>query len=243
MTAEKPNEISLTDDFEFAALREAVNYRAALVAEFAPWLRGSVVEVGAGIGQISSSLAALPAVREVVAIEPEARFCREFRRLHPQMKLVEGILDDLDPAQVCDAILCVNVLEHIRDDDRELAKFHQRLAARRGHLCLFVPARQEIYAPLDKDFGHYRRYDRAGLREKLELAGFQIIRLNYFNFAGYFAWWLNFCVRKQRKFEAGAVRFYDRAIFPLGHWLESRLTRPPIGQSLIAMARAGLGKG
>ena len=235
---EKPNEISSTDDFEFAALREAVNYRKSLVSEFSPCLSGSVIEVGAGIGQITSSLAALPLVREVLAIEPEAAFCREFRRLHPQLKLVEGVLDDLDPKQEGDAIVCVNVLEHIRDDDLELAKFARRLAAREGHLCLFVPARQEIYAPLDKDFGHFRRYSRPGLREKLERSGFQVLRLDYFNFVGYFAWWLNFCVRKQRKFDAGAVRFFDRAIFPVGHWMESRLMRPPIGQSLLAIAKA-----
>jgi SAM-dependent methyltransferase len=238
MTDEKPNAISQTDDFEFAALREAVNYRKALVREFSRHLGGTVVEVGAGVGQITSAIAALPNIQEVIGVEPESRFCQEFRKLHPELKLVEGTFDDVPPGQSCDAIVCVNVLEHIREDSAELAKFRKALAARRGRLCLFVPARQEIYAPLDKDFGHFRRYAKPQLRRQLEDAGFQVIRLNYFNLIGYFAWWFSFCVRKQRNFDVGAVRLYDRAIFPVGHWFESNLLRPPFGQSLIAVAQA-----
>ena len=64
------------------------------------------------------------------------------------------------------------------------------------------------------------------------------MRLNYFNLPGYFAWWLNFCVLKQRRFDARAVRWFDRGIFPCVHWCETHLCRPPFGQSLIAVARA-----
>jgi len=41
------------EDFEFAALSEARNYRDALLREFAAHLRGRVLEVGAGVGQIT----------------------------------------------------------------------------------------------------------------------------------------------------------------------------------------------
>ena len=107
-----------------------------------------------------------------------------------------------------------------------------------GRLCLFVPARQEIFAPIDSDFGHNRRYSRHELRHKLETAGFKIVNLHYFNFIGYFAWWFNFKLMRQRKFNPTAVRFFDRAIFPIGFSLESILIWPPIGQSLIAIAEA-----
>ena len=99
-----------------------------------------------------------------------------------------------------------------------------------------VPARPEIYAPIDRDFGHFRRYTRPELRRKLVAAGFEVRRLNYFNFVGYFAWWLNFCLLKKRQFEQAKVRFFDRMIFPAVHTLESSIIRPPVGQSLIAVA-------
>ena len=235
---EPPNAAATTGDFEFDALQKAENYRAALVQEFSPFLKGRVMEIGAGIGQFTEALAALPAVTEVVAIEPEARFCNTFRKLHPSRKTVEGTMDNLGEDHDWDAAVCINVMEHIRDDDTELLKCRQRLARRAGHLCLFVPARQEIYAPLDKDFGHHRRYARPQLREKLTQAGFQIVRLDYFNSIGYFAWWFNFCLLKKRHFDVGSVVVFDQFIFPVVNALERCLIRPPFGQSLLAVARA-----
>src|SRR5437879_10092532 len=191
---EKSDDITPTENFEFAALRKAENYRAALAQEFSPFLNGSVVEVGAGIAHLSSTLAGLPSIEQLLAVESEVRFCNTFRRLHPELTLIEGTFDKLPADSEWDAIVSVNVLEHIREDDAELAKYRKSLVARRGHLCLFVPARQEIYAPLDKDFGHYRRYARKEILRKLEQTGYVIVRLSYFNFFGYFAWWFNFCV-------------------------------------------------
>lgn len=235
---EQPNATATTGDFEFAALAEARNYRRALFAEFGSVLRGEVIEVGAGVGQMTEQLVQLPAVRHTLAIEPDARFCAEHRARFPSHDLLEGTVASLPAQTTCDAILSINVLEHIREDEAELERYVQLLRVRRGVLCLFVPARPEIYAPIDKDFGHFRRYTRAELSGKLSHAGLAIERLHYFNFVGYFAWWLNFCLVKKRVFEVSKVRAYDRLVFPAVHWLESKLFRPPFGQSLLAIARA-----
>ena len=64
---EKPNIAANTADFEFAALAEAKNYREALFAEFQGALRGEVIEVGAGIGQMTEHLVQLPQVRRALA--------------------------------------------------------------------------------------------------------------------------------------------------------------------------------
>jgi len=237
--SDRPNAIAQTEDFEFAALAEAKNYRRALFGEFRDALQGEVVEVGAGIGQMTEQLVTLPAVRRTVAIEPDPGFCAQFRLRLPQTTLIEGTVSGLPPNTSYDAILCINVLEHIREDVSELASFANLLRRRRGALCLFVPARPEIYAPIDKDFGHFRRYTSRELKSKLNEAGFTIERLHYFNFVGYFAWWANFCLLKKRQFEIEKVRAFDRMIFPVAHRLESKVLRPPIGQSLLAIARAG----
>ncbi|MCE9634836.1 MAG: class I SAM-dependent methyltransferase [Planctomycetes bacterium] len=238
MTPERPNEAASTTDFEFAALREAGNYRAALVEEFSNFLKGRVLEIGAGVGQITAALREIPAITRLVCIEPGPEHCRAFRAALPGQELIEGTREAVAPGMLWDAILSVNVLEHIRDDELELAACRQLLAPTRGHLCLFVPARPEIYAPIDRDFGHHRRYARPALRAQLARVGFDIVRLDYFNCVGYAAWWFTFCLRRQRSFNARAVRLYDRVIFPPVHWTESHVCRPPIGQSLLAVARA-----
>jgi SAM-dependent methyltransferase len=233
-----PNERAQTEDFEFAALGQARNYRQALLDEFAPHLRGTVVEVGAGVGQFSGLLENLPAITRLVCIEPDGRFTGQLRASLRRAEALEGTADVLPDGEACDGIVSVNVLEHIEADDRELGRYHRLLAARRGILCLFVPARPELLAPLDRDFGHFRRYTRAGLRARLEQAGFQVRKLRYYNLAGYFAWGLSFCILRQRRFNPRAVRAFDRWIFPWMHAFETRLCAPPLGQSLLAVAGA-----
>jgi SAM-dependent methyltransferase len=233
-----PNESAQTGDFEFAALSEAKNYRSALLREFSEHLRGRVLEVGAGIGQITEELLRNRAITQLVSIEPDRKFCARLGAAFPAHQVVQGTIEDLKGNESWNAILNVNVLEHIQEDEHELAVYRQKLAREKGTLCLFVPARPEIYAPIDKDFGHFRRYTKSELGRKLEVAGFQIFKLRYYNFVGYFAWWLNFCILKKHGFDLQAVRFFDRIIFPPVHRIESRICPPPIGQSLLAIARA-----
>ena len=233
-----PNESAQTEDFEFAALSGAKNYRAALLWEFSEHLRGRVLEVGAGIGQITEELLKNPAIGKLVSIEPDPKFCARLKAAFPAHQIVQGTIEDLKGDESWSAILNVNVLEHIQEDERELATYRQKLAHETGVLCLFVPARPEIYAPIDRDFGHFRRYTKPELRRKLTAAGFEILKLRYYNFTGYFAWWLGFCVLKKRGFDLRAVRCYDRIVFPPVHGIESRICPPPFGQSLLAIARA-----
>ncbi len=224
-------------DFEFAALQEAKNYRETLIREFAPYLCGDVIEIGAGIGQMTELLLQNSEIKRLIAVEPEAAFAQKHRAQFPSHELIEGVIDHVPAGSKWDAILSINVLEHIGEDERELAKYADLLRERRGTLCLFVPARQEIYSPIDKDFGHFRRYSRAELAGKLSRAGFEVLRLDYFNSLGYLAWWLNFRVLKKRSFEIEKVRLYDRMIFPMVHFFESKIFRPLIGQSLLSVVR------
>jgi SAM-dependent methyltransferase len=236
---ESPNALMVSEDFEFQALSLADNYRAALLREFATDLRGQVLEVGAGIGQITEALLKNPEVTRLVSIEPHPIFYAQLQKKFPGHGIVNGTIYDLpEKENDWNSVVSINVLEHIGEDETELKNYHDRLLKNNGKLCLFVPARPEIYAPIDKDFGHFRRYTRPELRQKLERAGFQIQRLRYYNMAGYFAWWLNFCLLKRRHFNVGSVRFFDRFIFPPVHAFESRICHPLIGQSLLAIARA-----
>ena len=233
-----PNELAGSEDFEFQALDRAVNYRAALLREFAPWLKGDVLEIGAGVGQFTGALKALPEVRRVVCLEPELKFVEPLRKKYPGTTVIEGTIEDLEEQIEWDGMVSINVLEHIRDDAGELARYAVRLSKRRGRLCLFVPARPELHAPIDRNFGHYRRYERGEFARKLERAGFEVERLHYYNVLGYFGWWLNFVVLKREHFDIGSVTMFDRFLFPVGNAIERHVLRPPFGQSLLAVARA-----
>jgi SAM-dependent methyltransferase len=233
-----PNCAAASADFEFAALDEAHFYPCAIVEEFAHYLQGQVIEVGAGIGQLTTLFAERIGKENLLGVEPDARFAAVFRERCPGIRLLEGTAADLPPGTACDAIVSVNVMEHIKDHVAEMARYHALLAPRKGYLCILTPARPEIYAPIDKDFGHFRRYTKASILEALTSAGFTPRKVFYFNFPGYFVWLLNFKLLKSRSFNPRMVRLYDRLIFRLSHAVERNLMRPPVGQSIIAIAQA-----
>lgn len=237
MTPEQSERPISAQEFEFEPLERARNYRRALVREFTPFLQGNVLEVGAGVGHITQLLTEVPSVRRVVAVEPEASFMPRLSKVLPEESIIAGSVQDVREDS-WNALVCVNVLEHIEKDEGELASYCSLLRREQGCLCLFVPARQELYAPIDRDFGHYRRYHRPDLSRKLRQAGFDIVRLQYYNSIGYFIWWWNFKVLKNRRFDLGKIVVFDRFIFPIIHAIESRLMAPPLGQSLLAVARA-----
>jgi SAM-dependent methyltransferase len=235
---ESPNALIMTEDFEMNALSLADNYRAALLREFSAFLRGNVLEVGSGIGQITEGLLKIPAISKLMCVEPHQAFYRNLLEKFPGLGVVHGTVDDLKEDDNWNAIVSTNVLEHIEGDQLELKKYHRYLLKNRGTLCIFVPARPEIYGQLDRDFAHFRRYTKPELRQKLELAGFEIVRLRYYNFVGYFAWGLMIRLLGKRHLTPASVRFFDRYIFPPMHGFESRICPPFIGQSLLAAARA-----
>jgi hypothetical protein len=231
------NQNTISGDFEFGALREAVNYQRLLAKELGKFVRGRAIEIGAGVGQMTARLRTLPGVQFLQSVEPEPAFCEQFRRTLPEQPLIQGTIHDVPPDD-WDSIVSINVLEHIEHDREELAFYHALLKGKHGALALFVPARPELYAPIDREFGHYRRYTRSELVSKLAGAGFKIEKIRYFDFAGYFAWLICCRLFGQRNFKPASVRCFDRLIFPVENLMETKICPPPIGKNLLLIARA-----
>ncbi|MEM1158597.1 MAG: class I SAM-dependent methyltransferase [Verrucomicrobiota bacterium] len=230
-------EAAPSESFEFEALQVAVNYREAIFQEMQPYLGPRILEVGAGIGQFSRVLLKNRPQAELTALEPDGDFFAQLSALKSKCTVLHGETSMLAGDFQADTVINVNVLEHIEDHIGELSRYRRILQERNGALCLFVPARQELYAPLDRDFGHFRRYSKTSMLQALAAAGLAAERMHYFNFPGYFLWWLNFKAMKTRKFSIKNVKAFDRFCLPVIHYIESNIIRPPLGQSLLAIAR------
>jgi SAM-dependent methyltransferase len=234
----KPNQFADSEDFEFSALQEARFYRKAIVQEFLPYLNGKVIDMGAGIGQMTALFAEIVGRENLCGVEPDSRFASIFRKNYPNISLIEKTASTLPVGTFCDVITSVNVLEHIDNHVAELSEYRRLLAPSGGHLCLLVPARPEIFSPIDQDFGHFRRYTPSSISKALQSAGLTVQKLFYFNFLGYFAWLINFKILESRSFNPLVVRTFDRFIFRWMNMLEKGVARPPIGQSLVVISRA-----
>jgi SAM-dependent methyltransferase len=227
---------------ELDALAEAKNYYRWILNCFAPYLGRRVLEVGAGIGTFSRFLLDFGRVGELIALEPadnlfpllEQRF-REDRRVNP----LKGYLEDFAASLVANSVVLVNVLEHIADDAKFLRLAYEVLPPG-GAVLVFTPALPPIYGSLDRSFEHHRRYTRVALAQKLVQAGLHLECLRYFNLPGVVTWFLAGRVLRRDTIKPGDVRFYDRWVVPCASRLE-RLWEPPLGQSLLAVARKQAG--
>ena len=214
-----------------------------LVAESVP--RGRVLDIGCGVGGLSSRL--LRRGDEVVSQDMSESILDACRRSLAAQGLSDhgvrrGRIEDISPAERYDAITALDVIEHI-DDDRAAVAAMTRVLAPEGRLVVTVPALSALYGPKDVAIGHYRRYDRAHLRDLLEGLGLEVEDLRFWNLLGVGPVWVTARLLRRRLdegFRYGTPSAPKRALNrALGAWfrlVEHRL-RPPLGVSLIAVAR------
>ena len=88
---------------------------------------------------------------------------------------------DFEPLRgAFDSVVCLNVVEHVKDDLGALRNIFSALKPG-GRAVILVPQDQKAYGTLDEVLGHYRRYSEAQLRERMEAAGFEVERMLHFN--------------------------------------------------------------
>ena len=80
-----------------------------------------------------------------------------------------------------DTITCLDVLEHIREDEDYLKELY-RVLSQGGHLVLFTPAIKLLWSQLDVKSHHIRRYNKLMLSRKAKKARFIIKDIGYFNY-------------------------------------------------------------
>jgi len=225
-------------------MAEARNYYRWLHLRFRAELHGSVIEHGSGTGLLSATLIS-GGVAPLVLTEPDPALAAGLRERFPSgsgVEIFEGTLERYAAERggnAADAVISANVLEHVPDDAATLAAMHAVLKPG-GALCLYVPARPELFGSLDRAFHHHRRYRRGELRDKLAAAGFKIERLDYRNLANAPLWWWMGRVLRTERLALSRVRFYDRWLFPALSRLENLLP-PPYGSNLLALARKSTG--
>jgi SAM-dependent methyltransferase len=230
---------------ELRALTETLNqlseinqYNRWIYDQIASCLGHRILEVGSGTGNITQFL--LAENRQVVATDVVANYRTELHdRFAGKANLTISSFDlsrTAAPefkANPFDTVVCLNVLEHIEDDHFALQQMYDVLQPG-GHLALLVPAHQFLFGAFDEAVGHYLRYDKQQLRQRLKKAGFHVKSLKFFNLAATLPWFINGRVLRRAYLPNDQVSLADKLVPILK--LE-KLIGPPFGISLIAIAQ------
>ena len=218
-------------------LERARRFNRWMADAIAPHVGQRVLEIGAGIGNLTNWL--LPRER-YMASDVNDHYLHYLRNSAVGKPYLEVRRLDLEDAAgfaplagQFDTVVCLNVLEHVRDPEAALANMRSALAPG-GRLVLYVPQGRGLYSTLDEALAHRCRYDPAMLLGELQRSGLEVERWAQFNRASVPAWWLNGRVLKRRDFSRLQLKGLDWSV-PLLRRLDRLLPWPGLG--LIAIAR------
>jgi len=220
---------------ELELFAHAKNWRSYWTSRIIKYLRGHVLEVGAGIGSNTKNLC-LHSDRWT-ALEPDAKqsgFISNWLYASniQSANVINGTLSSLGEDKMYDAILYIDVLEHIEDDRQEVINAYTHLAPG-GAIAILSPAHNFLYSPFDKSIGHYRRYNKKNL---LELRpGDSIVKFTgYLDSVGLLASLGNKLFLKSSMPTKNQILFWDTALVPMSKLLDGVL-RFKIGKSILAI--------
>jgi glycosyltransferase involved in cell wall biosynthesis len=201
-----------------------------------PYVGDRVLEIGAGIGNISVHL--MPrSIYWATDVNPYyLNYLETLRPTRPYMRVgpTDGMkVESFPKGQDFDTVVCLNVIEHVPDDIGALRNVCETLTDG-GTAIVLVPYGPELYGSLDEVLGHCRRYTESQLGEVAQQAGFQVEQILKFNRPGVPAWWFNGKILRRKTFGMGQIRLLN-LLTPIFRRIDSWLPFPPL--SIIAILR------
>jgi glycosyltransferase involved in cell wall biosynthesis len=203
-----------------------------------PHLGDAVLEIGAGIGNLSGRLMGKRLLYVAAETDPLHLHALNNRFLRTPNVVVQRI-DPASPgdltgiAEAFDTVLCLNVLEYL-DDPALAVDSLTRTLKPGGVLVVLVPNVPGMFGSLDRSLGHKRRYNPASLRDLLESRGLTVRRIQQLNRAGAPPWWAYSRILGARRINKLVLKLFDKTV-----WFWSRIDRllPWPGLSLVAVAQ------
>lgn len=216
------------------SMSQAQWYNSWTLNKFEKYLGGRILEVGCGIGNFTKILTSHG---EVFAIDIEKKYLNRVEQDNEKVKAGFGDIENgkyffKDTKFNC--IVCLNVLEHIKNDELALKNMY-KLMVDGGKLILLVPAHQFLYGGIDQAIKHFRRYEKNNLAKILEGMGFKVITARRLNFLGAIGWFIAGKILKAKIVNKSSIRIFN-LIAPFILRMED-LIEPPIGTSIFIIAQ------
>jgi glycosyltransferase involved in cell wall biosynthesis len=213
-------------------------YLAWLARKLRPHVGDAVLEIGAGIGNITGRLMSRRLLYVAAETEPLHLHALRNRFLRTPNVMVQRVDPEapqgLAGLENCfDTVLCLNILEYVESPAEVVAALSTALKSN-GVLIALVPQGPSLFGSLDRSMGHKRRFAARQMREMLEAQGFAVECSYNFNRAGAPPWFAYSRILGSGKISKFVLKIFDKSV-----WILRRLDWlwPWRGLSLILVAR------
>jgi SAM-dependent methyltransferase len=114
-----------------------------------------------------------------------------------------------------DLVAALDVLEHVKDDDRALGEL-KRVLRPGGRLLLSFPLHQANWTPFDEIVGHYRRYEPAQLGALFERFGIRVLESAAYGMKPKSSRLVGLGMRMLAEMPERAMWWYNNVLTPIG---------------------------
>jgi len=224
-------------------IAEAHNFNRWTYDIIRPYCKGTLLEIGSGIGNISRYFLEdnfqihLSDIRNDYRNFLKTRFPETDRqgRIHH--------LDLVDPdfstkfenfRNSFDTIFALNVIEHIQNDKLAISNAISLLKPG-GSLIILVPAFAGLYNNFDRELMHFKRYNANDLNSLLTSQELKILDSFYFNAGGIPGWIFSGSFQKNKTIPPQQMKTFDKLV-PIFRMLDKILFRK-VGLSVISVGK------
>jgi 2-polyprenyl-3-methyl-5-hydroxy-6-metoxy-1,4-benzoquinol methylase len=203
-----------------AAIAAADNFNKWMYNTIRPYIKGDILEIGSGIGNISQFF--LQNKGNITLTDLRSSYCEILEQKfgdYPNLKAVlkvnlthpEFETEYASLLESYDTIVALNVVEHIENDELAIANCHKLLKPG-GHVIILVPAYQWLYNKFDKGLEHFRRYTRKRLTDLIRKNDFEIIHSQYFNLVAIAGWFVSGSILKKETIPEGQMGIFNKLV-------------------------------
>jgi len=162
--------------------------RRNAVAELKTWLktpRPIILEIGSSSGFLLPLMRSAFSDALVIGSDSFPDALERLAAKDPSFPLLGFDLMECPlPDNCVDAVVLLNVFEHIKEDDKGMQVLY-RILKRGGVAILEVPAGSHLYDIYDEFLRHYRRYDMKSFKSLARNAGFEVLKASHLGFFVY----------------------------------------------------------
>jgi SAM-dependent methyltransferase len=222
---------------ELEVFRHAHKWKSYVGSKLKSLLVGEVLEVGAGIGTVTQAF--YDGSQECwVCLEPDSQLAEQIPKgclPNPdRCRIAVGAVRDLGTRELFDAVLYMDVLEHIEDDREELVQAAGHLKPK-GSLIVLAPALPCLFSQFDAAIGHYRRYTKKSLRA-IAPGALAEERCHYLDAVGLLASAGNRLLLRSGEPNLRQIRFWDSWLVPISRVIDPLLAYS-VGRSVVGVWR------